>query len=64
MFIMAMTKIKRSLSNLDNCVTNEMITKLHFIVLSLQGFFATLYSVLYVIVYLIHGDIDPKTNDI
>ena len=56
-FLIAMIRIRRALKNLPNCFTNECITTLHFVVLSIQGIFATIYSISYVIVFLIVGDL-------
>ena len=56
-FMFAMVRIKKALKKLPNCFTNECITSLHFTVLSIQGVFATLYSVCYVVVFMIIGDI-------
>ena len=61
-FIFAMVRIKKALKKLPNCFTNECITTLHFSVLSIQGVFATLYSVCYIVVFVIVGDINDDSS--
>ena len=64
MFLAAMSRINKCLRHLPNCATNEWVTMSHFVILSLQGFAATLYSVFYILVYLVEGEIDTQSTDL
>ena len=52
LFLVAMCKIRTTLKALPNTFTNETVTLIHFVVLSLQGIFGVLYAIMYMIVYL------------
>ena len=51
LFLVAMCKIRTTLKALPNTFTNEKVTLVHFVVLSLQAFFSAAYAVLYMIDY-------------
>ena len=57
LFIVAMCKIRKTLKELPNCFTNEWITMLHFVVLTIQAICCLLYAIFYVNVFLRLGHI-------
>ena len=64
LFLKAMLRIRKRLLQLPNCLTNEGVTVTHFVILSTQGVFTTLYMSLYLVVYFRVGDYDEHTQDI
>ena len=64
MFLIAMVRIRRAIVKLPNCFANDKVTTVHFVVLSGQGITATTYSILYTVVFMVFGDVEPDSTNV